>query len=129
MFTCSYEATNNNSSTKMHRSVSSSDIKEYLTGAHVKHVQLQKEDNIEYRSGYLYHSSGSTTVKMVKPQERFASKLQEGPLNEKLFSANGSYILEQLHCNTVPSTERGRRSARKQMIRGSLKVVVDEGNF
>ena len=129
MFTCSYEATNNNSSTKMHRSVSSSDIKEYSTGAHVKHVQLQKEDDIEYHSGYLYHSSGSTTVKMVKPQERFASKLQEGPLNEELFSANGSYVLEQLHCNTVPSTERRRRSARKQMIRGSLKVVVDEGNF
>ena len=129
MFSCSYEATNNNNSTKMHRSVSSGDIKEYSTGAHVKHVQLQKEDDIEYRSGYLYRSSGSTTVKMVKPQERFASKLQEGPLNEELFSANGSYVLDQLHCHTVQSTERGRRSARKQMIRGSLKAIVDKGNF
>ena len=129
MFSCSYETTDNNNSTKMHRSVSSSDIKEYSTGAHVKHVQLQKEEDIEYRSRYLYHSFGSTTVKMVKPQERFASELQEGPLNEELFYANGSYVLHQLRCDRVPSNRRGRRSARKTMIRGSLKVIVDKGNF
>ena len=130
MLSFSYESTgDNNSSTKMHRSVSSSDIKEYSTGAHVKHVQLEKEEDIEYRSGYLYHSSGSTTVKMVKPHERFAGKLQEGPLNEELFSANGSYVLHQLRCYRVPSNKRGRRSARKTVIRGSLKVIVDKGNL
>ena len=113
----------------MHRSVSSSDIKEYSTGAHVKHVQLEKEEDIEYRSGNLYHSSGSTTIKMVKPQERFASELQDSPLNEELFYANGSYVLHQLHCYRVPSNKRGKRSIRKTMIRGSLKAVVDKGNF
>ena len=113
----------------MHRSVSSSDIMEYSTGAHVKHVHLQKEEDIEYRSKYLYHSSGSTTVKMVKPQERFTGKLQEGPLNEELFSANGSYILHQLRCYKALSSKRGRRSARKTMTRGSLKAIVDKGNF
>ena len=115
----------------MHRSISSGDVKEYSTGASVKDVQLEKEEDIEYRSGHLYHSSGSTTVKLVKPQQRFTGRhttLQEGPLNEDLLTANGSYVLDLLRCYTVPSTaKRGRRSARKPMIRGSLEVVVDKG--
>ena len=117
----------------MHRSISSGDVKKYSSGTRVKDMQLEKEEDIEYRSGHLYYSSGSTTVKMVKPQQRFPSRrttLQEGPLNVELFSANGSYILDLLRCYTVPSTaERGRRSARKTMIRGSLQVVVDKGNY
>ena len=115
----------------MHRSISTGDVKEYSTGARVKHVQLEKEEDIEYRSGHLYHSSGSTTVKMAKPQQRVSGRhttLQEGPLNEDLLTANGSYVLDMLRCYTVPSTaKRGRRSARKPMIRGSLEVVVDKG--
>ena len=117
----------------MHRSISTGDVKKYSTGARVKDVQLEKEEDIEYRSGHLYHSSGSTTVKMAKPQQRFSGRhttLQEGPLNEDLLTANGSYVLDLLRCYTVPSTaKRGRRSARKPMIRGSLEVVVDKGNY
>ena len=117
----------------MHRTVSSDDIKMYSTGARIKDMQLEKEEDIEYRSGHLYHSSGSTTVKMAKIKQRFSSRhttLQEGPLNEELFSANGSYVLDLLRCYTVSSTaKRGRRSARKPMIRGSLEVVVDKGNY
>ena len=116
----------------MHRTVSSEDVKKYSTGARVKDVQLEKEEDIEYRSGHLYHSSGSTTVKLVKPQQRFTGRhatLQEGPLNEGLFSANASYALDLLRCYTVPSTaRRGRRSANKPMLKGSLEVVVDRGN-
>ena len=117
----------------MHRSISSGDVKKYSTGARVKDVQLEKEEDIEYRSGHLYHSSGSTTVKMAKPQQRFSGRhttLQEGPLNEDLLTANGSYVLDLLRCYTVSSTaKRGRRSARRPMIRGSLEVVTDKGNY
>ena len=117
----------------MHRSISTGDVKKYSTGARMKDMQLEKEEDIEYRSGHLYHSSGLTNVKMVKPQQRFLSRhttLQEGPLNEDLLTANGSYILDLLRCYTLPSTaKRGRRSARKPMLRGSLEVVIDKGNF
>ena len=127
---CRYETTGNDSSVKMHRSISSGDVKKYSTGAHKKEMQLQKEEDIEYRSGHLYHSSGLATVKIVK---RFPSRdttLQEGPLNEDLLTANGSYVLDLLRCYTVPSmAKRGRRSARKPMIKGSLGVVPDRGNF
>ena len=130
---CRYETTGNESLVKMHRSISTGDVKKYSTGARVKEVQLEKEEDIEYRSGHLYHSSGSTTVKMAKPQHRFSGRhttLQEGPLNEDLLTANGSYVLDLLRCYTVPSTaKRGRRSARKPMLKGSLEAVVDKGNY
>ena len=117
----------------MHRSISTGDVKKYSTGARVKEMQLEKEEDVEYRSGHLYHSSGSTTVKMAKPQQRFSSRhttLQEGPLNDELLTANGSYVLDLLRCYTVPSTaKRGRRSAKKPMLKGSLEVVVDRGNL
>ena len=117
----------------MHRSISTGDVKKYSTGARVKEVQLEKEEDIEYRSGHLYHSSGSATVKMAKPQQRFSGRhttLQEGPLNEDLLTANGSYVLDLLRCYKVPSTaKQGRRSARKPMLKGSLKVVIDRSKF
>ena len=128
-----YETTGNSSSVKMHRTVSSEDVKKYSTGARVKDVQLEKEEDIEYRSGHLYHSSGSTTVKMAKPQQRFSGRhttLQDGPPNEDLLTTNGSYVLDQLRCYAVSSAvKRGRRNARKPMIKGSLGVVVDKGNY
>ena len=130
---CRYETTGNESSVKMHRSISTGDVKKYSTGACVKEMQLEKEEDVEYRSGHLYHSSGSTTVKMAKPQQRFSSRhttLQEGPLNDELLTANGSYVLDLLRCYTIPSTaKRGRRSAKKPMLKGSLEVVVDRGNL
>ena len=70
---CRYVATGNNRSVKMHRSISSSDVKEYSTGARVKDVQLEEED-IEYRWGHLYHSSGSATVKLAKSGHRFSGR-------------------------------------------------------
>ena len=70
---CRYVATGNNRSVKMHHSISNSDVKEYSTGARMKDVQLEEED-IEYRSGHLYHSSGSATVKIAKSGHRFSGR-------------------------------------------------------
>ena len=70
---CSYETTGNNS-LRMHHSISSRDVKECSTGASVKDVQLEKEEDIEYHSGHLYHSSGSTSVKITKSWHRFSGR-------------------------------------------------------
>ena len=114
----------------MHRSVSSDDVKEYSTGTRVKDVQLQKEEDIEYRSGHLQHSSGVTSVKLSKSRRRIDGRrvsLPEGPLNDKLLSANSSYSLDLLRCQKSPSFTRGRRDAKKPMTRASLKAVVRKG--
>ena len=116
----------------MHRSVSSDDVKEYSTGAHVKHVKLQKEEDIEYRSGRLHHSSGTTSIEILGSQQRIEGRpveLQEGPLSDKLLSASGSYSLDLLHCQKSPSSTRGRRDASKPMTKDSLKAVVSKGNY
>ena len=116
----------------MHRSVSSEDVKEYSTGTRVKDVKLQREEDIEYRSGRLHHSSGTTSIKITGSQQRIEGRrveLQEGPLSDKLLSANGSYSLDLLHCQKSPSSTRGRRDARKPMTRDSLKAVVSKSNL
>jgi len=129
-FFCSYEATGNENQVKMHRSISSGDVRKYSTGTRVKDVQLEKEEDIEYHSGHLYHSSGLTTVKMARRRvESRRVTLPDGPLNDELLSANGSYTLDLLRCYTLSSVTRGRRSARKPMTRGSLEAVVDKSNF
>ena len=128
---CSFEDTDDEDQVKMHRSVSSDDVKEYSTGARAKDVKLQKEEDIEYRSGHLQHSSGVTSIKMSGSRRRIEGKrveLQEGPLSDKLLSANSSYSLDLLHCQKSPSSTRGRRRARKPMTRDSLKAVVSKGN-
>ena len=61
MHICSYEDTDDEDHVKMHRSVSSDDVKEYSTGARAKDVKLKKEEDIEYHSGRLHHSSGTTS--------------------------------------------------------------------
>ena len=98
-----YETAGNDSSFKMHCTITSDDVKKYSTGARMKDVQLEKEEDVEYHSGHLYHSSGLRTVKMAKPWQKFTSRhttLQEGPLNDEQLSANGSYVLvnDRLRC-------------------------------
>jgi len=114
----------------MHRSISSGDVRKYSTGTHVKDVQLEKEEDIEYHSGHLYHSSGLTTVKMARQRvEGRHVTLPDGPLNDELLSANGSYTLDLLRCYTLSSVMRGRRSARQPMTRGSLEAAVAKSNL
>ena len=99
----------------------------------MKDVQLEKEEDIEYRSRHLYHSSGLTTVKMAKSRQRVEGRrvtLPDGPLNDELLSANGSYTLDLLRCYTVSqSVTRGRRSAKRPMTSGSLEAVVDKSKL
>ena len=127
---CRFEDTDNEDQVKMHRSVSSDDVKEYSTGARVRDVQLQKEEDVEYRSGHLHHSSGMTSVKLSRPRQRITGRrvaLPEGPLNDKLLSANSSFSLDLMYCQKIPSSTRGKRDARKPMTRDSLKAVVSKG--
>ena len=49
----------------MHRSISSRDVEEYSTDAQPRDIQLTKDEDIEYRSGTLYSSSGTTFVEIL----------------------------------------------------------------
>ena len=116
----------------MHRSVSSDDVKEYSTGARVKDIQLEKEEDIEYQSGHLFHSSGVTSVKLARSRQKMRNGhaiLPEGPLNDQVLSTNGSYSLDLVRCSQIPSAKRGRRSERTPMTKGTLKSIIKEGKL
>ena len=113
----------------MHRSISSDDVKKYSTGTRVKDMQLKKEEDIEYRSGHLFHSSGVTSVKMARSRQNIRGRrvtLPEGPLNDQLLSANGSYSLDLVRCSQVPSAKRDRRNEKRPMMRDSLKAAENK---
>jgi len=76
-------------STQMHRSVTSRDVTEYSTGAATKSINLNREEDIEYQTGTLQHSSGFINVSIAKPRRR-GSETDEDSFNLDI-SANGSY--------------------------------------
>ena len=128
----SYEATGEDNHFKMHRSVSSDDVKEYSTGARVKDMQLKKEEDIEYQSGHLFHSSGTASVKLARSRQKIRGKrgtLSNDPLNDKVLSASGSYSLDLVNCSRVPSAKRSRRSEGIIMIKDSLKATENKGGL
>ena len=49
----------------MHRTVNSKDVVDYTLHVPKDDVTLTKEEDIEYKSGKLYHSAGRTSVKLL----------------------------------------------------------------
>ena len=49
----------------MHRSISNRDVEEYSTDVQPCDIQFTKDEDIEYRSGTLYSSSGTTSVEIL----------------------------------------------------------------
>ena len=95
----------------MHRSVDGKDVIDYSTGARKRDIHLRKEEDIEYRNGILYHSSGDTMFKVEgKKDIEDAQSGQEKKFSDA-FSAHGSYTLDLQQCYT-PSKQDGARRKR-----------------
>lgn len=86
----------------MHRTIGEEDIITFSTGALKKDVRAKKEEDIEYRSGKLYHSTGNATVKVLSKYEDDVGFL----------SVSAAYNLELRQCYTLPNHTytRHRRS-------------------
>ena len=96
----------------MHRSVKSGDVIEYSTGARKRDIKLNKEEDIEYRDGYLYHSSGDTSLKFkTRSSDESQHSLSDA------FSARGSYTLdlEECYVQSEKDKTRQRRSLNDRM--------------
>ena len=115
----------------MHRSVDGKDVIDYSTGARKRDIQLQKEEDIEYRNGVLRHSSGNT---MFKVEGRNGiEEAQSGQEKEfsDVFSAHGSYTLDLQQCYT-PSKQDGarqKRSLNDEMNRNRMSEERLTANF
>ena len=113
---------------KMHRHIDGDDVIDYSSGAKKKNIKLMKDEDIEYRDGFLYHSSGSTVLRIKQGQN---AGVVEKSVAEA-FTAEGSYTLDLEHCY-IPAKHvqsRRKRSVDEEMQKESaeedIKTHYDE---
>ena len=116
---------------KMYRHIEGDDVIEYSSGANKKNVKLMKDEEIEYRNGFLYHSSGTTEIKLKGSNED--ENLVEHSISEA-FVAQGSYSLDLQQCSLDRRVQsRQRRSVSEEMNKDlteeGLKVYKDQGEL
>ena len=101
----------------MHRFIGSDDIIDYSTGARKRDIQLTKDEDIEYRDGILYHSSGDTSFKINNRHSIEEPRDKQQKSFSDAFSAHGSYSLDLQQCYVQPRQvkTRQRRSLQDQM--------------
>ena len=105
----------------MHRNIESEDVIEYSTGAKKKHFKLERNEDIEYRDGKLYHSSGDTDIKLKGKDEQNGDQMSLS----KAFSAHGSFSLDLEQCYS-PSHRARARQRRSLSIRMN-QDMTEEG--
>ena len=107
-----------------------------LMFSHVTSMQLTKDEDIEYRSGTLYSSSGTTFVEILTfsqgTQQQFAD--EEEPTNltdSNTFTVNGSYTLDRMQCYTLSKSAAAQRNGRsvENMVVTSLKATVNRREY
>ena len=118
----------------MHRYVNSEDVEQYPDDTHPRDILLTKDEDIEYRSGMLYHSSGTTFVEIsISPQQtvqQFADEEESSSnlTNPHTFSVYGSYSLDKIQCYTLSrsaTVQRNRRSV-GNLVETSLGATIDK---
>ena len=120
----------------MHRFINSRDVEEYSTDAQPRDIQLTKDEDIEYRSGTLYSSSGTTFIEILTLSQGRQQQLadEEEPSNltdSNTFTVNGSYTLDRMQCYTLSKSAAGQRNGRSvdNMVETSLKATVDKREY
>ena len=131
-----YIPTNEDGIQKMHRSISSRDVEEYSTNVQPRDIQLTKDEDIEYRSGTLYSSSGTTFIEILTftkgTQQQSADEEEPSNLTDSnTFTVNGSYTLDRMQCYTLPKSAAAQRNGRsvENMVETSLKATVNKREY
>ena len=120
----------------MHRSISNRDVEEYSTDVQPCDIQFTKDEDIEYRSGTLYSSSGTTSVEILTfsqgKQQQLADEDEPSNLTDSnTFIVNGSYTLDRMQCHTLSKSAASQRNGRSvdNMVETSLKATVDKRKY
>ena len=122
--TCRYEETTDNVK-KMHRFIESDDVIDYSTGARKRDIQLTKDEDIEYRDGVLYHSSGDTSFKIKNKNSVEEPQDTQEMLFSGAFSARGSYTLDLQQCYVEQKQDKSRR--RRSLYERMNENMREEG--
>ena len=115
----------------MHRSISSKDVEEYSSEAKPRDVKLSKEEDVEYRSGSLYSSSGASSVEILTKRQQVDEEDQDDDFfASDTLTVSGSYRLDRMRCYTLSSNQvhqRKRRSADStNVVESTLSATIDK---
>ena len=122
----------------MHRSISSEDVEEYSSeAAKQRDVKLSKEEDVEYRSGSLYSSSGASSVKILSKRQQHEMVIEEDQpdklFNSDTLTVSGSYRLDRIRCYPLSSKklfQRKRRSADStNVVESTLSATIDKRQY
>ena len=115
----------------MHRFIDSKDVIDYSTGARKRDIQLQKDEDIEYRDGILQHSSGDTSFKIQNKKGITEPESGQEKDFSDAFSAHGSYNLDLQRCYTQTKHDgaRRKRSLHDQMNQNDMTEERLTANF
>ena len=104
----------------MRRTVHGNDVHEYASHAPKKDMDMAKDEEVEYASGHLVHSSGNTTMWMVGES---ANAEDDISLSNALL-ASGSFDLKLLYCHNA--TWHVFR-AQKSVLDANIRSCTEEG--
>ena len=145
-----YSYTPSKDGLKMHRTVRNEDVVDYTSHIPKEDAFLSKEEDIEYRSGMLFHSSGSSYVKLLKTdstqdiekdtlladvdddddRQRRDANAKESMDTRSRMSARATYSLDLEHCYNVPRVATRNRRAVEEMksvtIESTLMAQMNE---
>ena len=129
----------------MHRTVRNEDVVDYTSHIPKEDAFLSKEEDIEYRSGMLFHSSGSSYVKLLATDskqdtekdtlladvddddDRQRRDAEESTGTGSRMSAHATYSLDLEHCYNVPRVAtRKRRAVERVTIESTLMAQMTE---
>ena len=118
---------------KIHRTVTSDDILEYSSGIPTRDVQLQEEDDIEYRDGRLVKSSGNMHLSVDKEIHNSDDESPGMAEFADVVTAHGSFLMELEECRSPLHTRR-RREVEQYLDGGSsleegLMATYDESKW
>ena len=115
---------------KMRRIIHARDVHELASSAPKKDVEMEKDEEIEYKSGRLMHSAGNMTVRLVNESD----VTQDDTTFSAIFSASGWYDLELRSCHKITSYVFGIEKKKidsnmRISMEEDLKATVDESEF
>ena len=122
----------------MHRSISSKDVEKYSSeAAKQRDVKLSKEEDVEYRSGSLYSSSGASSVKIVSKRQQQEMVVEEDQpdnlFKSDTLTVSGSYKLKRIRCYLLSGKkifQRKRRSADStNVVESTLSATIDKRQY
>ena len=107
----------------MQRIINSRDV---IDDTHSRDIQLTKDEDIEYRSGTLYSSSGTTFVEILQERQQHLADKESNRL-----IANGSYTLEKMQCYTLSKSAAAHINKRSvdNMVETSLKATINKRKY